>query len=207
MDDFILKLKHDTSKLHSIAENAGFNKNLFNGSLTKEKYGNYLMNKFHIYSALENAILHNKNSPAISKIYMPELERKRHILNDLRLILPELPDKLPMLSTTESYVYHLNHLDQKSPELLIAHAYTNYLAEMAGGTIIKRILLSKYGFKEEELSVYNFNNLDDFKVFQPRYHKLISEIVSKNHIEKAFIEESKLAYIFITMVLVELVDK
>jgi heme oxygenase len=205
MDNFISKLKDATSKLHSIAENAEFNKNLLGETLTKESYCSYLISKYHVYSALEMAILSNKNNPAISKIYMPELERKRHILNDLKAILPELPEKFPLLSSTESYVYHLNMLSRNSPELLAAHTYTNYLAEMAGGMIIKRILISKHGFKESELSLYNFKDIDEFKDFQPKYHHLINEIVGLAHIEDAFIEESKLAYIFTTVSLMELV--
>lgn len=204
MDDFISKLKDATAKLHSIAEKAGFNKTIFGGTVTKETYGNYLMNKFHIYSAMEKAMQLNKNIPAISKIYMPEIERKQHILNDLKSILKEVPEKIPMLDTTESYVYHLNALSQNSPELLIAHAYTNYLAEMAGGSIIKNILITKHGFKDSELTMYNFNGTD-FKAFQPRYHSLVSEIVKEANIEDSFIEESKLSYIFSTTILIELV--
>lgn len=205
MDKFSLRLKNETAKLHSIAENAEFNKKIFKGNLTKEDYCFYLMNKYHIYSALEIAVLENKNNPAISKLYMPELERKRHIHNDIRSILKNIPEVFPMISSTKSYVYHLNKLSQKAPELLIAHTYTNYLAEMAGGVVIKRILISKHGFKESELSLYNFIDLDKFSEFRTKYLSLINEIVVDDHLEDAFIEESKLSYIFSTVILMELV--
>lgn len=206
MDDFILKLKQDTAKLHSIAERAGLNKKIFDGSLTREQFSNYLISKLHVYSALENAILLNKNNPSVSKIYMPELERRGHILNDLKLILSELPKEFPILSTTQSYVYHLNKLAQSSPELLIAHSYTNYLAELAGGSMIKEILINKYGYKNSELSIFNFEGVSDFKSFQSKYHQLMNEIIQENHLEDAFIQESKLSYIFSTTVLIELVS-
>jgi len=207
MEDFILKLKEETAMLHKIAERAGFNKKIFDNTLTKDLYAKYLINKLSVYTTLEKLLLENKNQKGVKEIYRPEIERRENILKDINAIMLDFNEDYPIMSSTKSYIYHLKSLAANSPELLGAHTYTNYLAEMAGGSMISKILMKNYNFKAEELNIYNFGDNFDFKEFQSKYHLLITDIVRENNIKEQFIEESKLSYMFAAMMLLEMVTE
>jgi len=203
-NDFIEKLRHATSSLHKIAERIGFNLELFKGNVSRELYGKYILQRYYIYDALESALEKHRSEKNISKITFPDLKRKKPLLEDLKEIRGADWEKQLMLDSVSSYIYRINKLAIENPVLLIAHAYTNYLADLSGGFIIKNILQKQYMFSDNELNAYVFE-IQDVNEFKEHYRDIMNKIVTEESIEESFIEEVKFSYIFSIAMLNELV--
>lgn len=203
-NNFSETLRRDTSTLHKIAERVGFNLELFKGNVTKELYGKYILQKYHIYDALESAMEKHKSEKNISKITFPELKRKNLLLEDLKEIMGDIWEKQPILDSASAYIYRINKLAAENSVLLIAHAYNNYLADLSGGLIIKNILQKQYTFSDNELHAYTFK-IEDVNKFKENYRNILNEIVTEEDIKESFIEEVKFSYIFSIAILNELV--
>jgi len=198
------RIKNETQTLHNMAERAGFNKSLMSGKATKESYCKYLTAKMQIFSALEEAINFHKTNEVIKKSFIDGMQRSQLIKQDIQKMgFDKLMQSTP-LSSVQAYTYHIQRLSKKEPELLSAHIYTLYLADMAGGMIIKKILKSQYQFQEAELNAYDFHQFSDLKKFIMDYHQVIAQIVEQASLHDVFIEESKLSYILSMAMLIEL---
>ena len=201
---FLEQLKTQTNVLHGIATHSGFNPELFKGNVTRALYGKYLLHKFHFYTALEEGLRQQQSDDAISKFIFPELERAPYLRKDIVCFMDSEWENAPMLSSVASHVYRLHTLITEKPHLLIAHAYTNYLAELSGGMIIRNILAKQYKFDEPELNAYAFE-INDVEAFKTNYRDILCAFVKEYNLQDRFIEEVKLAYIFSISALEELV--
>lgn len=204
MNSFIEKLRNETKLLHKMAERSGFNKSIFSGKANKESYCKYLNAKLQIYEAIEEAVKQNHSNEILSKCFIEGMERSAYIKSDIRKMGFENLLLEQKYSVVQSYLYHIQNLLEKSPALLSAHIYTLYLADMAGGGIIKQILKRQYQFNDDELNSYSFEKFPDLKEFISKYHQIIAQFVSEAHIENDFIEESKMSFILSTALLIEL---
>ena len=72
---FSKKIKKDTSKSHSMAENTGFVTNFLAGVVSKESYKQLIADFYFIYTALEEQVEKYKDDPFISPIAFDELKR------------------------------------------------------------------------------------------------------------------------------------
>ena len=206
INNFQNVLSEKTSALHKVAEHSGFNEVLFGGKATREMYGKYLLHKYHIYSELESAMSRFAKDELLSSFIFPELTRKELLVNDLDQFLGDNWKEEDRLSTVSSYVYRIREIAKEKPELLIAHAYVHYFADLSGGLIIKKILKEQYKYSDKELNAYRFDQVEDVNKLKKNYRSLINYMVEELHIEEAFIEETKLAYIYSISALVELVS-
>jgi heme oxygenase len=58
---------------------------------------------------------------------------------------------------------------------LIAHAYTRYFGDLSGGQILKRLLGRTLGLRPQELSFFEFPEIDDAEEFKQRYRRAIDD--------------------------------
>ena len=202
--NFQKTLADETSILHQVAEHAGFNEVLFGGRATREKYGKYLLHKYHIYNELESAMNKFAKDEPLSHFIFPDLIRKELISKDLNQFLDNNWKESDMLSTVSSYVYRIRQIARENPALLIAHAYVHYFADLAGGLILKGILENQYNYSDNELNAYKFNKIENVHEFMKNYLNLMDYMVEELHVEDEFIEETKLAYVYSISALVEL---
>ena len=201
-EDVIARLRAATATLHQLAERGGFNQTLFAGQATKSLYTAYLRHKYHLYAALE-ALLDQQDHPAIKQLTFPELTRTAAIAQDLDQLQGKGWKDAAPLSAVQAHTYRLRTLAQDNPILLLAHAYTNYLADLSGGLIIKKILQERYGYEEHELQTYTFP-IKDIDAFKQTYHERLKEMLGEASLAAAFIEEVKIAYIYAIAALHEL---
>lgn len=201
---FLEQLKTQTAVLHGTATHSGFNLELFKGNVTRTLYGKYLLHKFHFYTVLEQGLRQNQSDNAISKLIFPELERAPRLREDIACFMDIGWESEPMLSSVSSHVHRLQTLITEKPHLLIAHAYTNYLADLSGGMIIRNILTRQYKFNASELNAYEFE-INDVESFKANYRGILCAFVKEYNLQNSFIEEVKLAYIFSICALQELV--
>ena len=70
-----IQLRQSTVGEHRETEGTNFIKSLFQGTCSEKDYVAYLWSLKEIYETLELALLKNKNHPAVSRLFFPELFR------------------------------------------------------------------------------------------------------------------------------------
>ncbi|CAK9081997.1 Heme oxygenase 2 (HO-2) [Durusdinium trenchii] len=159
-DGLAKKLKEGTMEAHKAAESVHFVKEFIKCRVDQQIYAQFVVNLFHIYQALEDALEANQEHPLVESLHFPEeLERAAALKLDAEFYLGRnweqetLPSK-----TTREYVQRLRQLQDEAPELLLPHAYTRltisvklihfssvkrvihqrYLGDLSGGQLLKK---------------------------------------------------------------------
>ncbi len=199
MDSLMMDIKKNSNALHAVAENTGILKKLKEGTVSVESYSEYLFNLYEIYKTLEfNLQKHDKNR-IVKEFTTMEVYRSEAIYKDLRVLLGNKLSSMKLLASTKAYVERLNELSERDPELLVAHAYTRYLADLFGGRTIYNVLKESCGMKDDALNYYKYEALDEaegMKAFIMEYHEKLNLLDIKKSFEEKFINEVSNAYIY-----------
>lgn len=201
--DFLMKIREKTNLLHSAAEHSGYIKRLVDGNGTKKGYGEYIFNLHAIYKSIEEGLEANKDHEMVKEFVTPELYKAELIQQDMAHILDNEQEKLQLLSSTEACVARIHEISKNSPELVVAYAYTRFLADLFGGRLFYQLLGSKYGIAEEGLNYYKCE-LDDLKTYVMQYHNKLANAKLTQEQQGMFINEINNAYIYNIAVSVEL---
>ncbi|CAE7262653.1 HMOX2 [Symbiodinium natans] len=87
------KLKEGTKEAHQAAETVHFVKEFVRGRVSRQIYAQFVVNLYHIYSALEEALEANAEHPLIESLHFPEeLERTAALKQDAAFFLGESLD-------------------------------------------------------------------------------------------------------------------
>ena len=184
------------SKLHDMAENTGFIKRLLEGNATVETYGEYLYNLYEVYHTIEVNLEKHKENKVIKNFALPEIYRSDSLMEDLKFLLGDKLEKLEPLMSTKSFMYRMYEISETNPELIIAHAYTRYLADLFGGRTIYSIVKNKYNIDEKGLNYYQYEDIPNLKSFVMEYHGLLNNIKLDGDLKCKFLSEVNLSYIY-----------
>ena len=189
------ELKEGTKKSHSLAENTSFVKGFLRGTLSEYNYVVLLSNFYYIYRALEEEVgVHNKN-PKVGSINFEELKRVPSIIKDLKYFIgPDWANRVALTDATERYVQRIREVSKDSPYLLLGHHYTRYLGDLSGGQILKGIAKKALKLEDEGLAFYEFDKIDDNKVFKERYRSVLNSIDLTESEINAIIVEANYAF-------------
>lgn len=77
---------------------------------------------------------------------------------------------------------------------MLAHHYTRYLGDMAGGRVIASRLRSEYDIDASALTYYDFSGLDDVHQYRKQYRESLDEVPWTEAEHAEFVEECRLAY-------------
>ncbi|EGT3617415.1 biliverdin-producing heme oxygenase [Clostridium perfringens] len=199
MNSFMMDIKNNSNDLHSVAEKTGFLKRLLEGKASTESYAEYLYNLYEVYKAIEINLEKNKENKVVKEFVTPEVYRAEAILKDLKFLLGERLNTIQPLASTKAYVGRINEVGETSPELLVAHAYTRYLADLFGGRTIYGMIKDLYKIDEEGLNYYKFDNLTDgpeMKTFVMNYHNKLNNIELNDKMKEKFINEVSNSYVY-----------
>lgn len=191
---FIMNIKEKSQLLHSTSEHTGYIKKLVDGKASVEGYIEYIFNLKKIYSSLENSLNNNKSNSTIAPFVTPELYRSELIKKDLEFLNNNA--LFTPLSSTEAYISRLNEISKNKPELIIAHTYTRFLADLFGGRTFFSILSSEYKISPEGLNYYKFDKIEDFKTYVGEYHGKLNSLTLSEEMQKDFLNEVYNAYIY-----------
>jgi len=191
----MMEIKNKTDNLHKASENSGFIKRLMDKKATKETYAEYIYNLQFAYEAIEANLIKHKDVPEIKDFYTVELFKTDLIKKDIEALMGS-NERPELLSSTVAYVARLNELSDKDPKLVIAHAYTRFLADLFGGRIFFGLLKESYGLNENELNYYSFDHTDDIRTYVMGYHGKIMGLNLEGEIKELFINEISNSYIF-----------
>jgi len=126
-----MTLRELTQPKHDIADKLPFLDVVFNKTVTKEQYLNYLVQMDALYEALEN----KANSLGMLKDF-PGIERSARIKEDRKELEDELSiSTFPLLPETITYVNYLNEL--ADPKKVMSHVYVRHMGDLFGGQTLK----------------------------------------------------------------------
>ncbi|MCH1966056.1 heme oxygenase (biliverdin-producing) [Paraclostridium sordellii] len=194
--NFLKVIQQSTKKLHDMAENTGFIKRLVDGNATVESYGEYIYNLYFVYKAIEENLEKHKNDIVLKEFITPEVFRAESLLKDSKFLLGYELDSVEICDSTRVFVDRLEEISQINPKLLVAHAYTRYLADLFGGRTIFKIIKDNYDIHNDGLNYYMFDEIPDLKAFVMDYHRKLDLIDLNDDDKVKFLNEISLSYVF-----------
>tara|TARA_B100000287_G_scaffold294760_1_gene278042 strand:+ start:595 stop:1272 length:678 start_codon:yes stop_codon:yes gene_type:complete len=193
--NFAKELKEGTKKSHSAAENTAFVKSFLRGVISKESYRTLVSDLYFVYVALEEEIRIFKNDPILGALYLPELERVVALETDLRYYYGPIWRSIVKPSEQcQRYVDRIHEVAKTEPELLIGHHYTRYLGDLSGGQILKGIAQKALNLNGEGLNFYEFNKIDDAKIYKEKYRSILDKLPLTDSQQNAIITEANYAF-------------
>lgn len=193
---FMMDIREKTSLLHSAAENTGYIKKLVDGNASVEGYAEYIYNLERMYKAIEDALDKNENNAIVKPFVTRELYRSELMRKDLEFLLGDKLNSLKLLASTEACVAKIEELSQTKPELVVAYAYTRFLADLFGGRTFLSLLSTNYKISNEGLNYYQFPEINDLRGYVMKYHNMLADINLSNEMKIDFINEVNNAYIY-----------
>ncbi len=189
-------IRKNTATLHSASEHTGFIKRLVEGKATKEDYIQYLFNLDAMYEAIERTINTHAENEVIKPFVTPELYRHELISQDLSFLAGDTLSQMTLLPSTETCVAHIEELSASKPELIIAYAYTRFIADLFGGRTFASLLGTHYQIQPEGLNYYRCDQIPDIRTYVMSYGGKIDQINLSDDMKQAFIHEVNNAYIY-----------
>lgn len=194
MNNLMLEIRDKTNTLHKATENSGFTQRLLNKKATVEGYTEYIYNLSFVYEAIENNLNKYNDVDAVKPFVTPEIYRSESIRRDVKALADN--KELKVLPSTLAYVDRINTITEKNPKLIIAHAYTRFLADLFGGRIFYSILKEHYNVNDDALNYYVYANLPDMKAYVMNYHNMLNSLELKEDEKDAFVLEICNSYIY-----------
>ncbi|MGL5379332.1 heme oxygenase (biliverdin-producing) [Clostridium sp.] len=193
---FMMDIREKSSLLHSAAENTGYIKKIVNGKATVDGYAEYIFNLEKMYKAIEDALDKNENNSIVKPFVTKELYRSELIKKDLDFLLGDKLNSMKTLASTEACVAKIEELSNTNPELVIAYAYTRFLADLFGGRTFLSLLSTSYNISNEGLNYYQFPEINDLRGYVMKYHNMLAEINLPDEKKVDFINEVNNAYVY-----------
>jgi len=194
--EFMMSIREKTSLLHSAAEHSGYIKRIVDGNASVEGYAEYLFNLQSMYRAIEDTLENNINNPVVKDFVTKELYRSELILKDLEFLLGDKLPAMKLLASTKACISRILEISEGKPELIIAYAYTRFLADLFGGRTFPALLSKNYNIGPEGLNYYKYDNLEDIKGYVMSYHNKLASLDFSDEMRTEFVNEVSNAYIY-----------
>lgn len=190
------KLREGTKKSHSMAENVGFVKCFLKGVVEKTSYRNLVANLYFVYSAMEEEMEKHRQHPILSKIYFPQLNRKKSLEQDLTFYYgPNWREQIAPSPAGEAYIQRIREISDTAPEMLVAHSYTRYLGDLSGGQILKGIAQRAMNLSDGQgIAFYEFPDIADEKAFKATYRQAMNDLPIGDDVADKIVDEANAAF-------------
>nr|UHA57724.1 heme oxygenase-1 [Trachidermus fasciatus] len=195
--DLSEQIKAATKDIHVRAENTQLMVSYQKGHITLPQYKVPLCSLYEIYKALEEELDRNSSHPTVAPIYFPqELARRETLERDLEHFFgPDWRNRVVVPAATHGYAQRLRQIGRKSPELLVAHAYTRYLGDLSGGQVLGKITQKSLGLSGEEgLSFFSFPGVTSANRFKQLYRARMNGIELEEKERVAVLQEAVTAF-------------
>lgn len=176
---YSIKIRHETKKIHTMAERCTFMRGFLRGAATIESYLVYLRGLQQVYRTLEKLLTKHRDHHLVGYFFHPELFREPTIAEDLAFFGAET-QSLPLKSAEaiDQYLARLEKLGREQPEGLIAHAYTRYMGDLSGGQILSGIAAKTLGLNPATggLAFYHFADIPNIPQFKKVFRSNLDRI-------------------------------
>jgi len=194
--NFITNIRMSSATLHSASEHTGYIKRILDKKATKEGYAEYIYNLAAMYKAIEDGLDKHSNNETIKDFVTKELYRSALIEKDVKHLLGENANSLKLLPSTVASITRIKEISNSQPELVVAYAYTRFLADLFGGRLFYDLLSNEYKIADEGLNYYNFKELGDMREYTMNYAAKLDSINLHDNLKQEFINEVNNAYIY-----------
>ncbi len=187
---FCATIKERTAVAHRRAESQVFIRALLNGELNVRSLVLLLESLQPVYEELEGS-LRTAGDPTVAMFDHRLLDRTDRLRDDLGRLGRRTVDRPG--PAVRDYVTIVRS-SAASPQRLLAHHYTRYLGDLAGGQAIARLVERHYGVSADHLSYYDFSQLGDLVHYRKRYRDLLDLLPWSPTEQAEFITECEVAF-------------
>jgi heme oxygenase len=188
-------LREQTRPDHERAERSDFLAALLAGKLSTDIYADLLAQLLPVYAALEMAAPRLAQDPRTAPFVREALFRVPAIEADLtHLIGPDWSSRVEVTNAAVAYAQRVDEVAQSWPAGWIAHHYTRYLGDLAGGQAIRAILQRHYGLGALGTSFFDFAALGPIKPFRDDYRAALDACPLDAEHQQRVVEEASRAF-------------
>ncbi|MCU7723164.1 biliverdin-producing heme oxygenase [Actinoplanes sp. KI2] len=175
-DRLSARLRRETGRALEITQTHSFLDALAAGRVSWVAYADMVAQYWFLYEALELAGHTMADDPIARAFVFPELERLAPIEADLRFLHgPRWADRMAALPATTTYCTRLRYAANSHPVGFIAHHYTRFLGDLAGGQYLGQAIARVYGLNGAGHRFYVFPGID-LEAFQTYYGRLLDAL-------------------------------
>lgn len=186
---FSQSLRRATAAAHDRAHHSRYMDALFGGRLALTDYGTLVVQYWHIYAALEDGADRLADHPVVGGFAVDALRRRDAIAADLAFLRgPDWADELHPLASTAAYAARIRETVEAWPGGWVAHHYTRYLGDIAGGQAVRVLLERHYGVTGDGARFYDFAALGPVPPFRTHYRALL-DAAAWDDVERARIAD------------------
>ncbi|WP_410655587.1 heme oxygenase (biliverdin-producing) [Amycolatopsis sp. lyj-112] len=191
---FSAALRASTMAAHDRANHSVYMNALLGGELAIEGYTQLAIQYYFIYQAIEQAGDKLAKDPVAGKFVFDELRRLPNLERDLEhLVGPNWRETVRPLASTERYARRVAEASDWSGGF-VAHHYTRYLGDIAGGQVIRRLLERKYELTEAGSLFYHFDQLGSAPKFRDQYREQLNTAPWSDDERARLIDEAIVAF-------------
>ncbi|WP_312776313.1 biliverdin-producing heme oxygenase [Corynebacterium variabile] len=189
------RLRGETRHAHDKAEHSSFMEELLGGELDAAAFIALQEQALLFYTALEDAVEACVGDSRLADIADRQLDRRSALVADLT-VLGGTVNAEP-LPETAAYVAELQRIGRDGDvPALIAHHYTRYLGDLAGGQVIGRLMGRHYGVASEGLTFYDFPHIPKPKVYRDGYRAALDALQLTEEEQQHLLDASSDAFAF-----------
>jgi len=188
------RLRRETKIAHRLVEGTRLARAFFRGTLTKASYAESLARLYPVYVEMEAALRAAAATEGrLAPFHIPVVFRVGAILEDLRYFGVDPEPVRPGASTR--YLDRLRRVLSDSPDLLVAHAYVRYMADVSGGVIAGRIAQRALKLPTREgLSFLTFPAIPDPRLFREDFRRRLDAFPRDEPEALAIVAEANVAF-------------
>lgn len=186
-------LRESTRAQHEHAETRGFITQLMEGRLSRGAYADLAVQHRAIYAALESAGDRVALDPVGARLVFGELLRSPSLAADVDRLADAV--SVGVLPATRRYAGHLIEHASAWPGTYLAHAYTRYLGDLAGGQAVRAMVQRHYGVPDDEVTFYEFAGIR-VKPFKDAYRAAMDAAPFSEAERQRIAAEAQLAFTF-----------
>jgi heme oxygenase (biliverdin-producing, ferredoxin) len=167
-------LRRATAAAHERAHHSTYMDALLGGRLALDDYATLVVQYWYVYGALEDGADRLGADPVVGAFAVDALRRREAIAADLAFLRgPGWADDVAALPATTAYVERIRETVEEWPAGWVAHHYTRYLGDLAGGQAVRGLLRRTYGVTGDGARFYDFAALGPVPRFRAQYRGLL----------------------------------
>ena len=181
-----------SSAAHRETENSSYIQMMIEGKITCKSHVAYLHALWFVYRAMEEVITPNDSRLGI--VYDPALFRTQALAADYQYYSgkPLQVDAAPASPATRDYVANIHALANDWPLGLLAHHYTRYIGDLAGGQGLKSCVeMALQPEPGQGLAAFEFPLIADPAAYRLGYRQKLNSIPVTSEETEKLVEEVK----------------
>ncbi|MER6914252.1 biliverdin-producing heme oxygenase [Streptomyces sp. NPDC000594] len=196
---FSAQIRVATHEKHDEANESPFMSDLLGGRHDVAAFARYTAQLWFVYQALEETADALKDDPVAGPFIQPVLFRTAGLERDLAHLLGDhWREGLVPLPETMAYADRIRECAQEWTAGYVAHHYTRYLGDLAGGQVVRDRAEKTWGFdrKGDGVRFYVFDEITNPAAFRREYRALLDAVNADDLERQRIVDECRRAYDF-----------